>query len=95
MTQANKPSFRHSTEKFMCVTCGAVAEYSILLVDGPDANLFTSRWHIPNQHVREAATHWPDIIQEVWFCSGCMRVIEDAFRATFAVLVEAAKGRVS
>jgi hypothetical protein len=65
-----------------CYACGKPANYSILLA------ITGGRLYLPNQSVRESVgTGHPHTgLQEVPFCSGCMRHVEDALRATVLYL---------
>ncbi len=66
-----------------CITCGNPAKISILLAVGPHGNPEndTERWYLPNQIARQE-----DHLTETWFCSTCMRTLEDNFRATLLYL---------
>lgn len=65
----------------LCYCCNAVAASSIMLVDQD------GRIYIPNQMVRERGHA---CLQEIWFCKGCMRAIEDALRATIQYRIDEA-----
>lgn len=56
-----------------CYCCQKAAEVSVQLVDQD------GRIYIPNQMVRKLGHA---CLREIWFCRPCMRVIEDALRAT-------------
>ena len=61
-----------------CQACGKPAKVSILLAGGGD----WGRWYLPNQNVRECANTGgielqKELLKEVWFCSVCMRKLED------------------
>lgn len=64
-----------------CVCCKAPGDYSVLLAG--------EAWHyyLPNQGARKD----PELAQvrPVWFCNGCMRVIEDTLRGVIAGLTTA------
>lgn len=58
-----------------CFCCKKTASLSVLLVNAD------GRIYIPNQNAREFT---PDIIEEIWFCRSCMRLIEDGLRKTIS-----------
>lgn len=66
-----------------CHGCGLPAEYSVLLSKTRNTGQSPPefRLYIPNQIVRSNEAH-----EEVWFCHGCMRSLEDNFRATLLYL---------
>ena len=65
-----------------CDGCGKPAKYSIMLASGPRGDdQPIERLYIPNQSVREIGEQF-----ERWFCHGCMRALEDNFRATLLYL---------
>lgn len=71
-----------------CKSCKKPAKYSILLsacFSDPNEEK-NPRFYIPNQNVREEHTKKGGLINEVWFCHDCMRILEDNFRATLLYL---------
>lgn len=60
-----------------CFSCDKESRFSILLC------VENGRIYIPNQFVREDT---PDQVEDVGFCSDCMRKIEDNLRATVLYL---------
>ena len=69
-----------------CICCGKPGQYSIQLAVGTQANrlLATPRHYLPNQHARDPK--FPAIVEDIHFCSDCMRPVEDALRATILYL---------
>ena len=55
--------------------CGKDAKYNVLLFVSENED-GSPRWYIPNQSRRMV----PELLKEIWFCSECMRVVEDGFR---------------
>ncbi len=70
-------------ERGACIGCGKPGEYTIQLAVGPDGTGSDARYYIPNEFVR--SNPHPSL-NEVPFCSACMRTIEDNFRATVRYL---------
>jgi hypothetical protein len=69
-----------------CVCCGKASKYSIQLAIGPQAERLVAlpRYYLPNQYARNP--EFPPVINEIHFCAGCMRSVEDAVRATILYL---------
>lgn len=65
-----------------CKCCGDPGVYNILLAIGPGSDWISERLYLPNQDARLVG----EVLQEVWFCRRCMRIIEDNFRATVIYL---------
>jgi hypothetical protein len=69
-----------------CICCGKPSKYSIRLAVGIQANRLVAlpRYYIPNQHARDPEA--PPVIEDIYFCSECMRQVEDNLRATILYL---------
>lgn len=69
-----------------CICCGKPSKYSIQLAVGAQANrlLAVPRYYIPNQYARDPA--FPPVVENIHFCTECMRSVEDALRATILYL---------
>jgi ribosomal protein L28 len=75
----------NSEEK--CVCCNKKAKINIELVnDTHRGTNVTPRWYIPNQVARTITDGIRSRIEKVWFCSDCIRKVEDNLRATITYL---------
>lgn len=65
-----------------CICCGKESKYSIQLAIGIQAERLVAlpRYYLPNQHAR--TPEFPATIEEIHFCTECMRSVEDSLRAT-------------
>lgn len=69
-----------------CVCCAKPSDYAIQLAIGPHGKRLIAlpRYYLPNQHARNP--DFPPVIEDVHFCKGCMRTVEDAVRSTILYL---------
>lgn len=78
-----------------CEGCGGAAVVTILLAVGVEADYQTEYFYIPNQNTLALRGTVFDVVQQVPFCTTCMRAIEDNLRATIARLRESAGEEVA
>jgi hypothetical protein len=71
----------------VCVCCGKLSTYTIVLALGPQAAPAKHRrYYIPNDSVRKEIGTQFDVTEEVHFCPTCIRAVEDSMRATILYL---------